>query len=294
MSTPAYVVITPLRDEEEHLPKTIASMVSQTLRPQKWIMVNDGSTDQTAGIIDRAAREHPWIQALHRADRGFRKAGGGVIEAFYDGYRMVAGDPWEFLVKLDGDLSFAPSYFQACLGRLREDAKLGIGGGTICSVASGGERPEAQGDPPFHVRGATKIYRRACWEAIGGLLKAPGWDTLDEVKANMLGWTTYSFAELKLTHYRFSGEADGSWKNWVKNGRANYITGYHPAFMLCKCVSRVWQRPYGLAAAGLFFGFLSGYFKNVPRVQDRDLIKYIRGQQIRRLTFRDSLWTQKM
>jgi hypothetical protein len=116
---------------------------------------------------------------------------------------------------------------------------------------------------------------------------------LDEAKANMLGWSTYTFAELKLTHYRFAGDADGSWKNWVKNGLANYITGYHPLFMLVKCASRVFKKPYFLAATGLGFGFVSGYFKRIPPVDDADLIKYFRDQQLRRLTLRDSLWTKK-
>jgi poly-beta-1,6-N-acetyl-D-glucosamine synthase len=290
MSTPAYVVITPSRNEEQYLPKTIAAMVSQTLRPQKWIIVNDGSTDRTGEIIDQAAREHGWIKTVHRADRGYRKAGGGVIEAFYDGYPLPGEESWDYIVKLDGDLSFAPSYFADCVAHFRRDEKLGIGGGTICNVASGGEKPETHGDPPFHVRGAVKMYRRACWEGIGGLRKATGWDTIDEVKANMLGWTTRTFADLKVTHYRFAGDADGAWKNWVKNGRANYVTGYHPLFMFCKCVSRLVEKPYGVAAAGLCFGFVSGYFRRIPQVDDREMIKYLRQQQMRRLTLRRSLW----
>jgi glycosyltransferase involved in cell wall biosynthesis len=292
MSSPAYVVITPSRNEEKFLPKTIESMAAQTLRPRQWIIVNDGSTDGTAAIIEQASREHRWIAGLHRADRGFRKAGGGVIEAFYDGFGRVGAEAWDYLVKLDGDLSFAPNYFAECDGHFQRDAKLGIGGGTICSVASGGTEPESKGDPPFHVRGATKIYKRECWEGIGGLLRAPGWDTLDELKANMLGWSTCSFPELKLTHYRFAGDADGSWKNWVKNGRANYITGYHPAFMLFKCLSRLGERPRGVVAGGLLWGFLSGYWQRVPQVEDRQLIRYLREQQMRRLTGRQSLWTR--
>ena len=294
MSAPAYVVITPSRNEEAYIEKTIDSMVSQTLLPRKWILVDDGSTDKTGEIIDRAARKHAWIGALHRADRGYRMAGGGVIGAFYDGYALLDAEGWDYIVKLDGDLSFGPDYFAGCLGRFCADDKLGIGGGTICSVASGGEKPEARGDPPFHVRGATKIYRRACWEAIGGLVKAPGWDTLDEVKANMLGWATYSFAELKVTHHRFAGDVDGSWKNWVKNGRANYITGYHPAFMLFKCLSRLGERPYGVVTAGLLWGFFGGYFGKVPQVgRPGNSSRYLRRQQVRRMTFRDSLWTRK-
>ncbi|HZM05593.1 MAG TPA: glycosyltransferase family A protein [Candidatus Saccharimonadales bacterium] len=293
MSTAGYVVITPCRNEEQYLQKTIDSMVGQTLRPQKWIIVNDGSTDKTGSVIDHAAKEHAWIQAVHRNDRGFRKSGGGVIEAFYDGYAQLGAIAWDYIVKLDGDVSFSPSYFADCIARFQIDEKLGIGGGTICSVASGGVEPEAHGDPPFHVRGAVKMYRRTCWEAIGGLHKATGWDTLDEVKANMLGWVTYTYTELKVTHYRFTGDADGSWKNWVKNGRANYITGYHPAFMLAKCISRLRDKPYVIAAAGLCVGFLGGYFKKLPQVEDRELIKYLRQQQIRRLTLRDSLWAKR-
>jgi hypothetical protein len=180
------------------------------------------------------------------------------------------------------------------LEHFRKDEKLGIGGGTVCSVASGGVEAEARGDPPFHVRGAVKMYRQPCWQAIGGLRKATGWDTIDELKANMLGWKTYTFPELKLTHYRMAGGADGAWKNWVKNGRGSYFTGYHPLFMLCKCIARLRQKPYGVAALGLCVGFLSGYLRRIPQVDDRDMIKYLRQQQVRRLTFRASLWTQKM
>jgi glycosyltransferase involved in cell wall biosynthesis len=293
MNTVAYAAITPVRNEAEHIGKTIESMAAQTCPPKKWVLVDDGSTDATAQIIDAAAKVHPWIETVHRADRGFRKPGGGVMEAFYDGYGLLEGMAWDYLVKLDGDLSFEPLYFGSCFDRFNQDAKLGIGGGTICNNATGALVEEYQSDPPFHVRGATKIYRRACWEAIGGLILAPGWDSLDEIKANMLGWKTHSFPELKLHHYRFAGNADGAWKNWVKNGLANYVSGYHPVFMLCKCLSRLREKPYGVVPAALWYGFLSGYFKRMPRVEDRALIKYFRDQQMRRLTLRSSLWTRR-
>jgi poly-beta-1,6-N-acetyl-D-glucosamine synthase len=293
MSLVPYIIITPARNEADYLQRTVDSVAAQTIRPIKWVLVNDGSTDATASLMDAAARQHPWIQAVHRPDRGFRQSGGGVIEAFYDGYRLVDGMAWDCLVKLDGDLSFAPSYFEQCFARFAADAKLGIGGGTICGRINGQLLPEAHDDPPFHVRGATKIYRRPCWEAIGGLIKAPGWDTLDEVKANMLSWATYTFPELTLEHFRHTGNADGAWKNWLKNGRANYISGYHPLFMMCKCLSRLREKPYGLVSAGLGFGFLSGYWRRVPRVDDDKLIKYLRDQQIRRMTLRPSLWSER-
>ena len=170
----SYVVITPARNEAAHIGDTIASMVSQTLPPRRWIIVDDGSSDQTGSIIDAAARQHAWILSIHRKDRGFRHQGGGVVEAFYEGYQLVLTEPWEFLVKLDADLSFGPGYFKDCLDQFARDDKLGIGGGTICQALGDRLVCECPGAPRFHVRGATKIYRRACWDAIGGLVTPQG------------------------------------------------------------------------------------------------------------------------
>lgn len=290
MNSAHYIIITPARNEGEYLPQTINSVVAQTLKPRQWIIVNDGSSDQTRSLMEAAAARHSWIKTVHRPDRGFRKQGGGVIEAFYDGYAQVRDEPWDFLVKLDGDLSFEPSYFARCLERFHADPKLGLGGGTICAAINGVPQVECAGDAAFHVRGATKIYRRPCWEAIGGLMAAPGWDTIDELKANMVGWKTYTFPELKLIQHRLTGKADGIWRTAMKDGRANFTTGYHPLFMLCKCLRRLREKPYGLVAAGLWFGYFSGYFLRVPRVKDRELIRYLRRQQLRCLTLRSSLW----
>ncbi len=291
MATPAYVLITPVRNEGDRIRKTIESVVRQTIRPTRWVLVNDGSTDNTGPLVDAAAKEHPWIQAIHRPDRGFRKQGGGVIDAFYDGLKVVEKGSWDFLGKLDGDLAFPADYFDHCLARFAADSQLGIGGGTICREANGTMVEESPGDPPFHVRGATKIYRRATWQAIGGLIRAPGWDTLDEIRANMLGWRTYSFKELSVLQLKPTGSADGWWQNCVKNGRANYIVGYHPVFMLIKCLKRLGQKPYGLSALGLLVGFVSGYLKGIPQVGDKPLIGYLREQQWRRLRGRPSLWS---
>jgi poly-beta-1,6-N-acetyl-D-glucosamine synthase len=288
-----YNVITPVRNEAEFLRFAVDSMIAQTVKPQQWIIVDDGSTDGTANIARAAAATHRWIQLCQRPDRGYRMPGGGVIEAFYDGYRLITSSKWEFLIKLDGDLSFDADYFEKCFLRFEKDAELGIGGGAICGNVNGALVIEAPGDPAFHVRGATKIYKRDCWEALGGLILAPGWDTVDEYRANMLGWVSYTFPELKLWHHRAAGSAQGTWKNWVKNGLANYVAGYHPLFMGCKCAKRVVARPYGIAALGLLVGFLSGYIRRVPQVADRDLIRYLRQQQLQRLLLRESLWDRK-
>ena len=127
-----YVIISPVRDEEAHLRSTIRSMAAQTVRPREWIIVNDGSSDDTAKIIDNAAARNTWIRAVHRADRGFRKSGGGVVEAFNEGLAALETTDWEFIVKLDGDLSFDSTYFEKCFRRFADEPALGIGGGMIC------------------------------------------------------------------------------------------------------------------------------------------------------------------
>lgn len=293
MKIPRYTVITPVRNEGQYLRFTIDSMVAQTVRPQQWIIVDDGSTDDTARIALDAARQYSWITVSRRVDRGFRQPGGGVVDAFYDGVAQIKSDDWHFIVKLDGDLSFDSNYFEQCLLRFEQDPALGIAGGTVACSGDGALQAEAPGDPAFHVRGATKIYKRDCWLAIGGLLRAPGWDTLDEYKANMLGYSTYTFPELMVLHHRPSGGAEGTWRNWVKNGMANYMVGYHPAFMAAKCLRRAFTKPYGIGAFGLMFGFISGYLRRIPRTEDRETMAFLRRQQIKKLLFQESLWDRK-
>lgn len=267
---------------------TIESMIAQTNRPLEWVIVNDGSTDGTGEVIDQYARREQWIRPVHRQNRGFRKSGGGVVEAFNDGLRKLTATNWDFIVKLDGDLTFEPNYFETCLREFEHDPTLGIGGGVICYVKDGIKTFEEC--PSFHVRGATKIYRRGCWEAIGGLWPAPGWDTIDEVKANMLGWTTRSFGALHLIHHRLTGSADGRWGGLIKNGRANYISGYHPLFIMAKCAVWVARKGDIRSSLALLYGFVSGYLKKIPRVNDPVLIAYMRQQQLNRLLGRNTIW----
>jgi len=286
-----YVIISPVRNEAAHLPGTIESLASQTITPAQWIVVDDGSTDETPSILREAAGRHPWITIVTRGDRGSRKPGTGVIEAFYDGFAKLAVPSWDFLVKLDGDVSFDAAYFESCFAEFSKDTKLGIGGGTVCNLRNGELVRESSVDPAFHVRGATKIYKRACWDGIGELIRAPGWDTLDELKANMLGWKTLTFPGIKLTHHKPAGSKDGNWVNWVKNGRANYIVGYHPAFMFLKSISRMPRKPYAIGGIGLLVGFFGGYLKREPQISDRDLIKFLRKEQVKRMFLQPSLWS---
>lgn len=285
---PKYVIITPVRDEEKHIESTLESVCRQTVPPAEWVIVNDGSTDRTGDIIDRYSVQYPWIRAVHRKNRGFRKSGGGVMEAFYDGYSSLQSKDWDFVVKLDGDLSFSPDYFEKCFEKFRSDPDLGIGGGEIRHNIAG--KLEIEMNPRFHVRGATKIYKRNCWEAIGGLWPAPGWDTIDEVKANMLGWKTYAFEDLHLLHHRFTGTEDGLLRTRVKHGMVCYISGYHPLFVLARCLYRIAEKPYLIGSVAILYGFLKAHVTRPPRLEDRSYIAYIRGQQLRRLCGMQTIW----
>lgn len=285
-----YIVISPVRNEAEHLRRTIDSVTRQTHLPSRWIIVDDGSSDKTRHIAEEASRNYSWIAVVSRADRGARKSGVGVMEAFWDGFRLIENEPWDYLAKLDGDLEFEPSFFEIIFHAFEADPKLGISGGDIYDLDKGQKVIEEPSEPAFHVRGATKVYRRACWDAIGGLVCATGWDTLDEVKANMLGWHTARVAEAPALHLRPTGGADGGWRNGFKNGRGSYISGYHPLYMLAKCFRRSLAPPILVQAAGLFVGFFSGYFTGVQQIKDGALIRYLRAQQIRRLLGRTTIW----
>ena len=286
--TSKYVIVSPVRDEEQYIAKTLESVILQTIRPAEWVIIDDGSHDQTGRIIDEYGKQYPWIVALHRADRGRRLAGTGVMEAFHFGYEHLNCKDWEYIVKLDGDVGLEADYFERCFQRFAGDVKLGICGGVMYFEKNGQLKLDEQ--PMHHVRGAIKLYRRSCWADIGGLIKSTGWDTVDEIHAKMLGWHTKSFSDLKVIHFRPTGAAAGAWGDNVKNGRADYVSGYHPLFLVVKCFRRLFQKPYVVKSFAHAYGYLSGYLRRIPRIGNKDLIRYIRTQQIRRLLFLESNW----
>lgn len=282
-----YVLVTPARNERKYISGTIESVASQTILPLEWIIVDDGSTDGTYDVLEHYAKRYPWIRPKIRVDRGYRLAGPGVVDAFYDGFRQIDSD-WQYLVKLDGDVSFEPDYFAQLFERFEHEERLGIAGGALYHNLN--NRLQLDKCPAFHVRGATKVYRRQCWEAIGGLCRAPGWDTMDEVKANMLGWVTRSFPDLPVVHHRFTGTAENLWKNLIKDGRGDYFSGYHPLYVVSKCTYRLFTKPYLMGGVGMALGFFGEYVKRSPRVDDHDLISFVQRQQLRKLFGMETMW----
>lgn len=287
MTEPSYVIVTPIRNEAEHLETTIRCVVEQTRQPSRWLIVDDGSSDGTGQIADRWAEQISWIHVTHRPDRGHR-AGSGGVEAFKEGAVSLAGENWDFLVNLDGDLRFETDYFARCLEVFDSDPDLGIAGGKVYEAQ--GDRMVHDPHPRFHVRGASKIYRRACWESVEDVVEGPGWDTLDEVKANQLGWQTRTLDEVPIYHLRAHGRAAGGWANWVNSGTAAYRSGYHPAFVLVRALRRLVRPPSLVAPAGLVYGYVSSALKGIERPDDPEVRRFVRQQQMNRLLGRKTMW----
>jgi poly-beta-1,6-N-acetyl-D-glucosamine synthase len=264
-----YVIVTPARNEARYIQRTIDSMVAQTLRPRKWVIVDDGSTDDTRQIIGATAKQHPWITQATRVDRGFRKPGGGVIETFNDGCRLVDVSSWDLIVKLDADLSFAPNYFECIIGEFNNDPKLGIASGVYWEERRPAEWVEVI-MPAYHAAGACKVIRRECFEQIGGFIAARGWDTVDEIRAMACGWRTGHFRQLKLKHWKLEGSGIGSLRTCLMHGEVYYRTGGSGLFFLFKLLHRMLHRPLIVGGVAMLWGYLGSLARRERLVTENE------------------------
>jgi biofilm PGA synthesis N-glycosyltransferase PgaC len=282
-----YIIITPVKNEERFLEGMIESVLRQTIRPVKWIIVNDNSTDGTGEILRRATDAHDWIVAVDSGDGDKRRkpGGEGVVHC---AIRQVNFEEYDFFARLDADISFEANYFERLFREFHNNSRLGIASG-VCYVWSNGRRVE-ETHPRFHTRGALKTYRIRCYQEIGGLERELGWDLVDEIRANMLGWETRSFRELKVIHHRPTQTASGVLTGYMKLGMASYLVGYHPLFLLARAGRRLAYRPYVLGGLSMLYGFLSAYLKSLPRIADPDLIRYLREQQWNQLIGKETIW----
>jgi biofilm PGA synthesis N-glycosyltransferase PgaC len=281
-----YLAITPARDEQEFLPDMIDSMTRQTLLPQRWIVIDDGSEDRTPEILDEAARRFSWIEPKHLA-RGRKREPGGESVIMRYLTREVLRDV-DYIVRFDSDLLFDSDYIERLLTEFQRDPGLGIVSG--CLIEPTGGEWRLNEIPSFHTRGPSKIYSRACFEAIGGLEAGLGWDTIDEVKAMLLGFRTRNFRNINAFHRRTTGSARGLWRGRWGAGVAAYNVGYSQLFAIARASRFLFQSPPVLGSIMFLAGFYWGYWKRLPQVADRKVIEFIRAQQIRRLTLRSSVW----
>lgn len=282
-TSPPYrlVVITPCRDEARYLPALIDSVVKQTVRPVLWVLVDDGSQDQTYEIMSRAAAEHPWIRPLRRERQGPRQLGPGVVNAFNFGLSAVAGVEYDVIAKLDGDVTFGPDCFAAIL-RHFDDPRVGMASGTHWLQMDG--KLVSERYAPYHVPGLAKFYRRECFEDIRGLKPIYGWDILDETDARRHGWLTLSDPQIVLLTPRQQGATLGVVRGRIIWARGAYMIGSHPLFALARGVFRMFERPWLIGGLAFLYGFFSCYLDpRIHQIEDRELIRYLRREQLYRL-----------
>ncbi len=285
--TPAYIIISPVRNEAEYIEKTLVSIASQTILPKKWLIVDDGSTDGTIEIVKDFADRYEFIELIHRpqdSDEGAvldRIAKAAPPRTFNYGLNYLKDTSFDFIVKLDGDLSFGMDYFEQLFRKFEDNPRLGMASG-LASFPKG-DNFWTPYIPKEHVLGCSKVYRRECFVDISGIVEVLGWDTIDEVKAQMHNWETQHFGDVNLIHWRLMGTRTGYIRGKLRHGFTNYYLGYHPLYMLARVVRRMAERPYIISGLLLGAGYLKGFLKKTQQFPDDQFRSYLRETQMRQL-----------
>jgi GT2 family glycosyltransferase len=275
------LLITPARDEAAHLERTVRAVVAQTRPPDLWLIVDDGSTDGTAELLERLAGETPFLRVC-RAPAVSRRAGEDGLAlaaeavAFNAALAEVEIAEFTHVGKLDADVEVAPSYFEHLLGRFEAEPELGVAGGVLFERS--GRRWEPTKVPAYHVRGALKLYSRECFEAIGGIEERLGWDTIDETYARMRGYTTRSLPEITARHHRPVATRGGALRGRARHGQCAYILRYGVGWVLLRSFKVGLQRPYGLSGLAFLYGYYCALLKAQPKVEDDEFKRFVRGE----------------
>jgi glycosyltransferase involved in cell wall biosynthesis len=282
MTLPTYVLITPARNEAEFIELTLKSVVAQTILPLKWVIVSDGSTDGTDDLVKKYASNHTWIELIRMLERQERHFA-GKVHAFTAGYARVANLQYDIIGNLDGDVSFDPEYFEFLLGKFQENPRLGVGG---TPFREGSFHYDYRFTSIEHVSGQIQMFRRACFEEIGGYIprKIGGVDMVAVTTARMKGWQTRTFVEKPYAHHRLMGTATASvWKVPFKVGRADYLLGSHPLWELARCLYQTTRSPHLLGGAFRFAGFAWAMVKDGEKQVPPDFVQFRRKEQMARL-----------
>ncbi len=282
MSLPTYSVVSPVRDEADYLAVTAASLVSQTHRPLRWVIVDDGSTDNTRSIAEEWAAEHPWIEVVGSERKHERARGAPIVAAFRRGLRELDQRP-DVVVKLDGDLFLPAHYFAWVASVFAKDPRAGIVGGTVWMPEDGRWRLD-YGKTSHNVHGVAKAYRYDCLDDIGGLQESMGWDGIDEYAARARNWHVHALGELAILHYKPRGSKQRPLQARWEEGRGNAFMGYRWQFMLLRAAYRgLVERPRVLGGLALLAAYLDARLRRLPRVADPGAIAELRREQAQRM-----------
>jgi len=277
-----YILITPARNEADYIELTLKSVVAQTVKPLKWIIVNDGSTDNTGEIVSRYAAAYPWIDLVEMPKRTERHFG-GKAEAVNSGHKRVSELQFDVIGNLDSDVSFEPDYFEFLMNRFDENPNLGVAG-TAFREGNLSYNYEMVGIE--HVSGMCQMFRRECFEAIGGYtaIKSGGIDLIAVLSARAKGWETRTFLEKTFIHHRTQGGAlhSGLRARWYM-GRKDYFLGNHPVWEFFRSIYQMQYKPYIIGGLLAFAAYVWYAFRGVKRTIPKELMVLRQTDQLRRL-----------
>ena len=281
--TLSYVLITPARNEEAHIEKTIQSVISQTVLPQRWVIVSDGSTDRTDEIVNQYLMAHRWIELIRmpeRRDRSFA----AKVNCFNAGYERVRSIDYDVIGCLDADISFEHDYLEFLLEKFSLIPTLGVAGTPFLEDGYSSTTDSFEGET--HVAGGCQLFRNECFKAIGGYVpnKGGGIDWIAVTTARMKGWKTQSFKEKRFFHYRSLGTAESNrLSSTFKYGKKDYYLGGHPLWEIFRFMYRMTKKPYIIDGVALMSGYLWGLLTRMERPVTSELIKFHRQEQMHKL-----------
>jgi len=277
-----YLLISPCRDEAEYMRHTLDSVIGQSIRPAKWIIVDDGSTDETPRILAEYENKYGWIKIVTRSNRGERSVGPGVVDAFYAGYQTINPDEYEFLCKLDLDLKLPVRYFEILMERMRSNPRIATCSGKAYVEQKGRLVEEGHGDDMS--LGMTKFYRVSCFRKIGGFVRAVMWDGIDCHRCRMNRWIACSWndPELRFIHLRPMGSSQQSiYVGRMRHGYGQYFMGTGFLFMMASAIYRINQKPYVLGSLAMLWGWIKSALGGKPRYEDAAFRTFLRRYQWR-------------
>jgi glycosyltransferase involved in cell wall biosynthesis len=278
-----YILVTPARNEEKFIEKTIQSVINQSVRPIRWVIVNDGSTDGTARIVRLCATLCDWIDVVdmpaHR-DRSFA----AKVHCFNAGYDTVRALGHDVVGNLDADISFEKDYLEFLLHRFLEDPRLGVAGTFFEQAGYSSATDSFEGQN--HVAGGCQLFRHQCFEDIGGYIpnKAGGIDWIAVTTARMRGWKTRSFREKSFFHHRSLGTAErGRLASAFSYGEKDYYLGGHPLWELFRVAYRMSKRPYVVEGLAVGLGYVWASVRRIHRPVSPELMRFHRKEQMQKL-----------
>ena len=283
LTLPRYVLITPARDEARFIELTIKSVVAQTVRPIRWVIVSDGSTDGTDDVVKKYAAEHPWIEFVRMPERRERHFA-AKVHAFNAGYARIRDLDYQVMGSLDGNVSFDEDYFSFLLQKLAEDPTLGLVGTPFKDSSI--ETYDYRLVGIDHVSGFCQLFRRRCFEEIGGYVpvKGGGIDHIAVITARMKGWKTRTFTDKVCLHHRGIGTAQHSiLRARFRVGVKDYALGGHPVWEFFRMLYQMTKRPFIVGGLTLGFGYLWALARRTERPIPRELVLFRRREQMQRL-----------